>query len=133
MILQFDRITLLHGSTTHFISESFKLLRSFSCQTLPQIMFRGDNCFNSVAENVNGFNDFFVENFNLQHFDDILTSTDCSLELDGVLDTLSPCEIVNFINNLKSSTSPTNDGFPTSLLKLQSYLENCILYFHRLS
>ena len=119
---ELDRITLLHGSTTHLISESFKLLRSLSSQTLPQIKFRGDNYFNSVAAIVNGFNDFFAENFNLQHFDDVVPPTDCSLELDGVLDTFSPCEIVNFINNLKSSTSPTNDGFPTRLLKLHSEL-----------
>ena len=126
--VELDRITLLHGSTTHFISESLKLLRSLSCQTLPQIMFRRDNCFNSVAEIVNGFNDFFVENLNLQHFDDVFPSTDCSLELDGVLDTFSPCQIINFLNNLKSSTSSTNDGFPTYLLKLHSELFGKILH-----
>ena len=83
-------------------------------------MFRGDNGFHSVAEIVNGFNDFFVENFNLQHFDSVLPSTDCSLELGGVIDTFSPAESVYFINNLRSSTSPINDGFPTHLLKLHS-------------
>ena len=98
------------------------------CQTLLQIMVSGDNCFNSVAEIVNGFNDSFVENFNLQHFDDVLPSTDCSLEPDGVLDTFSPCEIINFIYNLKSSTSPTNDGFPTRLLKLHSELFGKLLH-----
>ena len=126
--VELDRITLLHGTTTHFISKSFKLLRSISCQTVPQKLFRGDNCFNSVAEIVNGFNDFFVENFNLQHFDVSFPSTDCSLGLDGVLDTFSPCEIVNFINNLKSSTSPTNNGFPTRLLKLHSELLGKVLH-----
>ena len=125
---ELDRITLLHGSTTHIISESFKLLRSLSSQTLPQIMFRGDNYFNSVAAIVNGFNDFFAENFNLQHFDDVVPSTDCSLELDGVLHTFSPWEIVNFVNNLKSSTSPTHDGFPTRLLKLHSELFGKLLH-----
>ena len=64
--VELDRITSLHCSSTHFISESFKLLRSLSCRTLPEIMFRGDNCFNSAAEIVNGFKDFFVENFKLQ-------------------------------------------------------------------
>ena len=44
--VELDRIILLHDYTTHFISESFKLLRSLSCRTPPQIMFRGDNCFN---------------------------------------------------------------------------------------
>ena len=126
--VKLDRITSLLGSTTHLISESFKLLRSLSCQTLPQILFRGDIYFNSVAEIVNGFIDFFVENFNLQHFDDVLPSTDCSLELDGVLDAFSLCEIVNFINNLKSSTSPTNDGFHTRLLKLHAELFGKLLH-----
>ena len=118
--VELDRNTLFHGSTTHFFSESFKLLRSLFCQTLPQIMFRGDDCFKSVSEIVNGFNDFFVESFNLQHFDFGLPSTDCSLELDGGLDTFSPCETVYCINNLKPSTSPTNDGFLTLLLNYHS-------------
>ena len=126
--VELDRITLLHCSTTHFISESFKLLHSLSCQSFPQIMFRRDNCFNSVAEIANGFKDLFVENFNLQHFDDVLPSTDCSLELDGVLDTFCPCKIIHFMNSLKSSTSTTNNGFPTSLLKLHSELFGKLLH-----
>ena len=129
--VELDRITFLHGSTTYFISESFKLLRSFSCRTLPQLMFRGDNYFHSVAENVNGFNDFFVEKFNLQHFDDVLPSTDCSLELDGVFDNFSPCEIVNFIKKPEVFYVPNQRWLPhtsieTSLRVIWKTSASCI-------
>ena len=67
--IELDRLCFLNGTATNSTSECFKAVRFLSVQSLPQQRHFGKLKFFSEISIVNGFNMFFSDNCNKQHFE----------------------------------------------------------------
>ena len=114
---EMDKFCFINGLMTSNLSDCFALLRSLKSSDYPKIMFFDQERHKNPVDIANSFNKFFAENINTASYTSVAYSSSEFIRLKEFKFYIRPDLFRNEIMRTKVSTYPTNEYFPSHLLK----------------